>query len=165
MGIPALVLYFSLVGSVAYMVISTALTSKPIVKMLLIGLASGLLAHLVYGLFDNYLPGEKLGAVMWVYFGVTTAFYIHRESFAVAEVDGRSYSYSSTGIKISQWLIIFFIGLISWIMISLIAITFINREPIISLIVAALGGVTFGLLTTRKFGLSMFTKTAVGLHF
>ena len=158
MGIPALVLYFTLIGSFGYMVLATIKKVQPIARVMLMGLSCGFLAHLVYGIMDNYLPGEKLGAVMWIYFGVVAAIFVHQEYFVTNEAGNVINVQRKVRINFSHWLLVFVVGLISWIMITLAATAFINSRPILALLVAAAGGIILGLILSGRFKNSLLPK-------
>jgi len=152
MGIPALVLYFTLFGSFTSMVLSSIHEVHPITRVLLMGLSCGFLAHLIYGIMDNYLPGEKLGVVMWIYLGLVTAIFVHREAFSINTIARKSQVNQQTRMKFIRWLIAFIAGLLCWIIISLGAAGLVNELPILSIIVAASGGFVLGIMCTSQFG-------------
>lgn len=150
MGIPALILYLSLFAAFATMIITTVKNAPPIVRVTLIGLSSGMLAHMVYGLWDNYMLGEKLALVLWLFFALATALYIHRDAF-----NPQAEAHTVTPITFWQtgkrWAVTFFIGLANWVLFSAAAIALINLNPYLSLTLVVLGGVVLGFLLTRRF--------------
>ncbi len=81
MGLPALVLYGSLLGSFFTMAILVYKSGRAFIRTLTLGLSCGMIAHQVFGLADAYSLGKKLGVIMWIYFGLMTALYIHRHRF------------------------------------------------------------------------------------
>ena len=147
MGIPALVLYFALIAGFFGMTARTLRHPQPVVRVLSIGLACGLLANLVFGLFDNFMLGEKLAVILWIYYGLGTALYIHAPGF------GQTEQASSTGKQpgLGAALTTLGIGAAGWILFSLAAIAFINLNPYIALGVAAVGGIALGILQTSRF--------------
>ena len=156
MGIPALVLYFALFSSCATMVISTYKKVRSAAKILLMGLSCGILANLIYGLWDNYLLGEKLAIVLWIYLGMITAIYVHQNKFKhrhSRDISATEVTQLQRPIKgnLRHWAANFLFGLGSWIILSLAAIAFININPYISLALASLGGVFLGFLLTKRF--------------
>ena len=151
MGIPALVVYFTLFGSVTSMVFSSTRKAQPLTGVVLMGLSCGFLAHLIYGIMDNYLPGEKLGVVMWIFLGIITAINIHPQGFSTCGDDQNSRINQTYWLKFPQWLTITGLGLLSWVMVSLAAVSFINEYPLLSLIIAAVGGFLSGLVLARLF--------------
>ena len=155
MGIPALVLYFTLISGFISMVFTSIKKVQPIARILLMGLSSGFLAHLIYGIMDNYLPGEKLGAVMWIFFGVVTAIFVHPEYLAINASGNATNGDRKVRMKFPQWTLIFVIGLLTWVLISLAAITLINTRPITSLVIAAAGGIILGLIFSGRFSKAM----------
>lgn len=159
MGIPALVLYFSLLGGFSFMVFTSINKVQPIARVVLMGLSCGFLAHLVYGIMDNYLPGEKLGAVMWIYFGIVAAIFVHKEKFANIQGSNLSSEKPKARISFTHWFLIFLFGFIIWVMISLLATASISKFPNISLVIAAAGGVILGVVLTGRFN-SLMHNTA-----
>lgn len=155
MGLPALVLYLALFSGIFCMVFYTIQKSRSIVKTLLRGLLCGVAAHMVYGLMDNYMLGEKLSVFVWIFFGICTAVYLHRDNLI------HYYSYSPelpvnsslVAPRKMMWLRIKNLvwGIAIWLVISLVGISFININPIISLGIAVMGGIILGLLTTKRF--------------
>jgi hypothetical protein len=41
-----------------------------------------MLAHQIFGITDAFMLGTKSGAVMWVFFGLVAALYVHRGKLA-----------------------------------------------------------------------------------
>lgn len=151
-GIPALVLYFALFSSTATMVFSSYKKAQPIVKIMLIGISSGWLANLVYGLWDNYMLGEKLALVLWLYLALVTAFYIHQNTLLTSNgSDPNNCVQAPASAQVKQWFTSIFFGLVYWILFSLAALAFININAYVSLVLAALGGIMLGYLLTRRF--------------
>lgn len=154
MGIPALVLFCALFSGCASMVYLTYRKVRSSVKILLIGLSCGVLANLAYGLWDNYLLGEKLALVLWVYLGLISAIFIHQERFQHHHHQNEDLTATrehSTRRGFKPWLAQVLIGVVSWVLISLLALAFVNLNAYLSLAIAALGGILLGYLLTRRF--------------
>ncbi|MBN2541347.1 O-antigen ligase family protein [bacterium] len=156
MGLPALILYFALFSSTATMVISAYRKVRSVARVLLMGLSCGILANLIYGLWDNYLLGEKLAVVLWIYLGVINAIYIHQGNMGrrISVQPESTMTITQTDIiksKTSFWFSYFLFGIGSWVLFSLAAIAFININPYISLGIAMIGGVLLGIYLTYRF--------------
>lgn len=82
LGFPGLILYVALLTSFFVVIFHTARKAHPFIKVLLIGLGAGMLAHQVFGLTDAYLLGTKLGIIMWIFYGLAAALFTHRHHFA-----------------------------------------------------------------------------------
>jgi len=162
LGLPALVLYSALITSFVVMVIKTAQKAKPEVKALLIGMASGLLAHQVFGIMDAYMLGTKLGAIMWIFYGITAALYLNNDQ--QGEASSTSSSKAPNTIPQSRletlniWASKLAQGLIQWLLLSLLAIAFINISVILSLVLAVLGGIVLGIFLTKGNDLSSMLR-------
>lgn len=156
MGLPALVLYFALFSSTATMVISTYRKVRSVAKVLIMGLSCGILANLVYGLWDNYLLGEKLAVVLWIYLAVIIAIYIHQGNMRRPDSDYYEPSINFTKMNLvkdtnGNWFSSILFRLGSWVLFSLVAIVFININPYISLGISLLGGILLGVLLAKRF--------------
>jgi O-antigen ligase len=155
-GLPALVLYSALITSFVVMVIKTTKKANPAVKALLIGLACGLLAHQVYGIMDAYMLGTKLGAIMWIYYGIAAALYlVHKGQDRAVHDEGpqsRLEGFKSWASELAQ-------GLVFWLLLSLFAIAFVNINVVLSLVLAILGGIILGIFLTKGYDLSSMLQT------
>lgn len=159
MGIPALVLYLALFAGCGLMVYYAFKKVRSAARVLLIGLSCGVLANLIYGLWDNYLPGEKLAIVLWIFLGVIAAISLHQQQFAhrqhaephaSAELSGEKSENTAVRIEFRAALI----GIGAWLLISLAALAFTNIAAYFSLAVAAVGGMLLGWLLTRVYNQS-----------
>jgi tetrahydromethanopterin S-methyltransferase subunit C len=153
LGLPALVLYASLMSCFALMVWHTYKTSQPFTRVLLIGLSCGLLAHQVFGLLDAYMLGTKLGAVMWIYFGLATTLFIQSITNPLAKnqttSSGIAHIFRKPGWRtVNPYIKYTLFGMSSWIQFSLVTTAFININIILSLIIAIILGSTMGVLLT-----------------
>ena len=82
LGFPGLILYVALLTSFFAVIFHTTRSAHPFIRVLLLGLGAGMLAHQVFGLTDAYLLGTKLGIIMWIYYGLAAALFTHRHHFA-----------------------------------------------------------------------------------
>jgi len=155
MGLPALVLYLALFSGLFCMVFYAMRQSRSIVKTLLRGLICGMAAHMVYGLMDNYMLGEKLGVSVWIFFGICAAVYLHRDNLI-------HYYNASPEPRVNPTKLAFrkkiwprtknlLWSLTLWLAISLAGISFININPFISLGITVTGGILLGLISTTRF--------------
>ncbi len=156
MGLPALILFFALFSGIATMVITTYKKVRSVAKVLLMGLSCGIIANLIYGIWDNYLLGEKLAIVLWIYLGIITAIYVHQNKFK----HRHSRDISATEVTPQQrpirgiirlWAKNFLFAIAAWFIFSLASISFININPYISLALASLGGILLGFVLTKRF--------------
>jgi len=135
------------------MVIYSSRKSRSIVKTFLQGLVCGVISHMIYGLMDNYMLGEKLGVSVWIIFGICTAVYLHRDNLIHYYSDTPDPSINSSKFAPQKVLwprtINLLLSFTLWLGISLAGISFININPFISLGIAVTGGIILGILTTR----------------
>lgn len=155
MGLPALVLYLALFSGFFCMVFYTVRQSRSVVKTLLRGLVCGMAAHMVYGLMDNYMLGEKLGVSVWIFFGIGTAVYLNRDNLIHYYSNSPEPRITPSKLAFQKkiwprtkyllWSFTF------WLAISLAGISFININPFISLGIVVTGGILLGLISTTRF--------------
>jgi putative inorganic carbon (HCO3(-)) transporter len=165
LGIPGLVLYVAFLSCFAFTAWKTYQAANRSLRVLIVGLACGMLAHQVFGLTDAFMLGTKLGAVMWVFMGLVAALYVHRDQLArqllgdVAgdEVGGSSEKGSGehdrkagAGQALSR-LGNFLLAFVYWVLFSLLAIAFIGDRPYLGLVIALAGGVILGFICTVSF--------------
>jgi len=136
LGIPALVLYTALLGSFTVMVLRLLKSSNKATRMLALGLSSGMLAHQVFGIMDAYALGRNLGEILWIFYGCMTALYLNQHGYRA--------------ISISRQLIVITAGTGAWIMISLGAAGLVTNTPLLSVLVAVLGGFVLGAALVTK---------------
>jgi len=155
LGVPGLVLYCALFSGFASMIRKTYKHGRTIRRVLLKGIACGLVAHLTFGIMDAFLLGTKLGAIFWIYLGVGAGLFAHQESFK------RHHTHSTEGTtpgpsnqkdwgstKIYGKFMLISLGF--WLLISMAALSFINLSAILSLSLAIIGGIGLGILLVKR---------------
>lgn len=156
LGVPGLVLYTALLGSFGAMAFHNFDVGRSIVRALVVGLASGMAAHHVFGLLDANVLGTKLGAILWIFLGLMAAIYVHRDNLHW-RISSRKRPQPGKRIPrlgpalFKKRLLDLLIGLAYWLVISLVAVIFITDSPILSLMVATLGGILLGVVLTKRF--------------
>ena len=158
LGIPALVLYTAMLGSFAAMSWRLAKSKRRLLRTTAIGLACGMLAHQVFGLMDAYVLGRNLGELQWIIFGCTTALYINRLNDHAAqrpEPGGPSPAgqQGTTRKSLLNQLIYLLIGVITWLIISVVSVSFITINAILSICITIVGGAIFGIFLVHRFDL------------
>lgn len=156
LGIPGLVLYSALLGSFGAMTFRNLKVGRSIIKVLIVGLACGMLAHLAFGLMDANNLGTKLGAVLWLFLGLNAAVYVHRHRFSVRRSMGNpqrtdEITQKPTRQLVKSRLLDLAIGSGLWVLISLAAVSFINFYPLVSITAAILGGGLLGVFLMKRF--------------
>lgn len=159
LGLPGLILYIALFSGTAGMALKVVRTSRNITQALVIGLACGLLSHMVFGITDAYLLGTKLGGIMWIFFGIIAAINAHKKRFAsqiTDMVEDASTSKNKAGTKV--WSLLAGIG--TWLLFSAAAVALVNVNVYLSLVVAVGLGVVLGYLVTIGFKPTQFPREA-----
>ncbi len=164
LGIPALVLYSAMLGSFAAMSWQLSKSRRLLLRTTSIGLACGMLAHQVFGLMDAYVLGRNLGELQWIFFGCTTALYLSRLNDHAAHKQEPIVTSpaSQQAARRKPWLnrlTYLLTGVICWVMFSLLAVSFIYINPVLSIIFAIVGGVICGIFLVHRFGLLYLNGT------
>jgi putative inorganic carbon (hco3(-)) transporter len=166
LGIPGLVFYAALLSAFAFSVWRAYQKAARPWRGLIVGLACGMLAHQIFGIMDAYMLGTKLGAVMWLFFGLVTTLYIRRDQLAMefteydndkeVEKAGKSNVMGSSAVErksgVWQWLNrlgTFFLPFAYWALFSMLAISFVGDQPYISLAIALVGGGILGFICIK----------------
>jgi len=166
LGIPGLVAYVALLSAFAITAWGAYHTLKDCwLRALIVGLACGMLAHQVFGLTDAFLLGTKPGVVMWVFLGIVTALYVHRDQLARElsrdaaeggeEKDGglppvKGGREARSGRR-SRGLGNLLLAFGYWVLFSLLAIAFIGDRPYLGLAIALVGGIVVGFVSMVPF--------------
>jgi O-antigen ligase len=162
LGIPALVLYVALLSGTFAMVLKTMKRVRSLVKYLLMGLLSGLLAHQVFGLTDAYVLGKKLGLIMWIFIGLVAAIYVNKHplaGFSTSSEDSPAHIKPKMGWQnLGLWAKQLLIGIGLWVVISLIAVTIVNFNTYLSLVLALVGGVFLGVYLVKNTSMKRFDR-------
>ncbi len=131
-------------------------------RVLIVGLACGMLAHQVFGITDAFMLGTKLGAVMWVFFGLVAALYLNREKMARQELGnmaGNEEGENSRqgqdpkvgGGRVQNLFGSFWLAFVYWALFSLLAIAFIGAQPYLGLAIALVGAGILGFICISSF--------------
>jgi H+/gluconate symporter-like permease len=129
---------------------------RSIVRALVVGLASGMAAHHVFGLLDANVLGTKLGAILWIFLGLMAAIYVHQDNLHW-RISSRKKPQPGKRIPrldpafCKKRLLDLLLGFAYWLVISLVSVIFITLNPILSLMVATLGGILLGVVLTKRF--------------
>lgn len=154
LGIPGMVFYSALLGNVATMAQRTNYTGRTFIQAFTAGLTCGVLAHQVFGLTDAFMLGAKLGVVMWIFFGLIAALFVHRRKINNGTKQGNSGEkpfqppcWQHAKGRISDLLL----GLALWAGISLSAVTFVTNNPYLAIAISIVGGFLLGVVLTKRF--------------
>lgn len=166
LGLPVLILYMALISAFFCMAWFAYKQADPLVKCLVIGLACGMLSHLVFGLTDAYPLGKKLGVVMWLYFGLMSALYVNGYAIKIKEAhllsDKEDSPSQKLPVNVGSRLKFLLFGLMGWVVCSLLSLAFVNPYPLLALGLVVLGGIILGLVLTRRFNELVFSDRFAG---
>ena len=156
LGLPALVLYVALLSSFVCMIWLTYKSADRKTQALLRGLACGMLAYQVFGIMDALMLGSKLGIIMWIFFGLAAALYVHRgqpqpQQQAVVNKHLFPLFHKPNWGRLGRTLVYLLFGLANWAFFSIVAVIFVNNLPLLSVIVAVLGGTLLGVILTLRY--------------
>ena len=107
---------------------------------------------------DAYVLGRNLGELQWIFFGCTTALYINRLNDHAAqrpEPGGPSPAgqQGTTRKSLLNQLVYLLIGAITWLIISVISVSFITINAVLSICIAVMGGAFLGIFLVNGFEL------------
>jgi hypothetical protein len=128
LGIPGLVAYIALWAALGRMLRFAGAGGGSFDALLAAGLAAGLLAQLVYMTTDAIPLGAKLGIFWWM----------------AAILVAASFKLAFGAVELSRWRVVEV--LLTWVLVSLVAISFVGDYPYWALGFAAAGGIYVGLL-------------------
>lgn len=143
MGIPALVLYVSLLSSFGAMAARAWKHSRSINRVLISGLVCGMISHQVFGLMDAFPLGKNLDIILWIYLALMTALFIYRGQMV------RSYSQEEsveTNIPLIARVGYLAGGLAIWLGFSVLVLSVSQWNIALSLALAVVAGVVLGIL-------------------
>ena len=133
LGIPGLIAYIALWSAMGRMLWFTGTRGERLDSLLAAGLAAGLVAQLVYMMTDAIPLGAKLGIFWWMAAILVVA----------------SFKQSVGAVELSRWRVVEV--LITWILIALVAISFVGDHPYWALGIAGAGGIYIGFLAIPSF--------------
>jgi len=141
LGIPGLILYTTLLGGFFVMIWKTAKGAGRWTRATLIGLGTGLLAHQVFGIMDAYMLGTKLGAILWIYFGVAAAAFRFDNNMEATGLPAPNRDIQAY----LPWLGDLGKSLLAWLLIAMLAIAALYMDVILGLALAVIGGIALGI--------------------
>lgn len=128
LGIPGLVVYIALWAALGRMLWSTGSRGGRFDSLAAAGLAAGFVAQLVYMMTDAIPLGAKLGIFWWMAVVLAVA----------------SFKLAFGSVELSRWRIAEV--MVTWVLIALVAISFVGDHPYWALAIAAAGGIYIGFL-------------------
>jgi putative inorganic carbon (HCO3(-)) transporter len=90
-GLPGVLIYSTVLGGFGAMSWKALKYVRTINRVLALGLACGVVAFLVFGLFDAFTLGRNLEIVFWVFLGCASALYVHDHCLSSSELSYPAY--------------------------------------------------------------------------
>lgn len=148
-GLPGVLIYSTLLGGFGAMAWKALTYARTMNRVLALGLTCGVVAFLVFGLFDAFTLGRNLEIVFWVFLGCVSALYVHERSLSSSELSYQAYQDEDHGSLTDQ------LGkkqaqkrtaalLVSWLLIILVSLSLVNISVVIALIIAIVSGIVVG---------------------
>jgi len=148
MGLPTLILYVSLLTSFGVMARHAWKHARSINRVLIMGLVCGMLSHQVFGIMDAFTLGKNLGVTMWIYYAIMAALFIHQHQMINSKPPQDNPETTLPGKVQIRYLLL---GLASWIVFTLIVLTFCQKNIYISLLLSLFLGILLGWFLMKRF--------------
>jgi hypothetical protein len=130
LGIPGMTAYVGVWGATAVLLVRVWRRSSDLLhRRLALGLIAGLLAQLVYQTTDAIPLGAKVGVFWWIALALTAA--LHRIETGEEVFKRRVPCWE-------QW--------VTWVLVSLVSISFVGDHPYVALAIGVAGGIYLGFL-------------------
>ena len=137
LGLPALILFSSLIGSFFAMALTNWRHSGSLRRVISLGLVAGMMAFLLFGVMDAFTLGKKLGIFFWIYLGLMTA--VHSLNFTEQKRKARAQiSWAQAFGHLGIWL-----GL--WLLGVLLSVSLVNFNTLLAVLLAIILGLLFGI--------------------
>lgn len=145
LGLPALILFSSLIGSFFAMAFYNWKHSGSLRRVVSLGLAAGMLSFLIFGLMDAFTLGKNLGIFFWIYLGLMAA--IHSLNFTdKKQKAGAQISWTQAFGQLGIWL-----GL--WMLGVLLSVSLVNYKPLLAVLLAIILGLLLGVLMIMRWNI------------
>lgn len=153
-GFPGVLIYSTLLGGFGAMSWKALTYARTINLILALGLACGMAAFLVFGLFDAFTLGRNLEIVFWVFLGCVSALHVHDRCLSSSELSYQAYQDEDDGSLTDQ------LGnkqaqkrtaalIVSWLLIALISLAVVNINIVFALTLAIISGLVIGVRHMR----------------
>lgn len=149
-GLPGVLVYSTLLGGFGAMSLKGLKYTRTINRVLALGLACGVFAFFVFGLFDAFTLGRNLEIIFWVFLGCASALYLHNRTLSSSEASYQAYQDEGhfpvkdpreTRQTRKQTVLL----LVSWLLIILVALALVSLNVLVSLILVVVLGLLVGL--------------------
>lgn len=156
-GLPGVLIYSTVLGGFGAMSWKALKHKRTMNRALALGLACGIVAFLVFGLFDAFTLGRNLEIIFWVFLGCASALYVHDRTLSSSEVSYQVYqgeddSNENEPTRKKQARKNALLLLISWLLIALVALALVNLNIAVSLLLAIISGLVVGMRYVKNMG-------------
>jgi len=142
LGLPALILFSSLIASFFAMAFYNWKHSGSLRRVISLGLAAGMLAFLIFGVMDAFTLGKNLGIFFWIYLGLMAA--VHSLNFTDQKRKARAQiSWVKAFGHLGIWL-----GL--WLLGVLLSVSLANYNTLFAVLLAIMLGLLLGVLMINR---------------
>ncbi len=153
-GIPGVIIYSSLLGGFLAMSWKALTYMRTMNRILALGLACGVVAFLVFGLFDAFTLGRNLEIVFWVFLGCVSALYVHESCLSSSELSYQAYQDHVYGSKKDQKQKELdrkqgAVLVVSCLAVTLLSLSLINISVVLAFILAIASGAVVGFRYVR----------------
>ena len=153
-GLPGVLIYSTLLGGFGAMSWKALKHVRTINRVLALGLACGVVAFLVFGLFDAFTLGRNLEIIFWVFLGCASALYVHDHCLISSELSYQAYqdkdqTSGQNQVKTKQARKQAAALLVFWLLISLVSLALVNNSMVLALILAITLGMFVGFRYVR----------------
>jgi len=147
LGLPALILFSSLIGSFFAMALTNWKHSGSLRHAISLGLAAGMLAFLIFGVMDAFTLGKNLGIFFWIYLSLMAA--VHSLNFTEQKQKARAQiSWAKAFGHAGIWL-----GL--WLLGVLLSVSLVNYNTLLAVLLAILLGLLLGIVMIHRWNKMM----------
>ena len=141
MGLPALILYVALLTSFTLMAKRAWKHARTINRVLMMGLVCGMLAHQIFGIMDAYTMGKSLGVIMWIYYAIMSALFVHRGQMIRSKLEE---NHPDPELPKAARIRYVLIGLAGWLLFDFVALSLSQVNIYASIGLALASGVALG---------------------
>ena len=153
-GLPGVLIYSTLLGGFGAMSWKALTYLRTLNRVLALGLPCGVVAFLVFGIFDAFTLGRNLEIVFWIFMGCVSALYVHDRCLSSSELSYQAYQDRDNDsvkdqFQNKQAQMRTAELLVSWVLIALISLSLVNISIVFALILTIISGMAVGVRHVR----------------
>jgi len=149
-GLPGVLVYSTLLGCFGAISWDAMKYKRTMNRVLAIGLACGVFAFIIFGLFDAFTLGRNLEIVFWIFLGCGSALYVHDKVLSSSDASFLAYQAENDSIERDKMILKQSRKrdaslLTSWLIIVLVTIALVNINVTLALLLAIVSGLVLGV--------------------